>query len=90
MSAGVICDNCNTVLAVMANGDDADGERAGWLTIEAGGMSWDLCTRACALHLLDDPASPLVGIMESYQEAIAAAVQAINAGYEMEIEEEDD
>lgn len=82
MSAAIVCDNCATVLSLLPNGDDVDGERAGWIEIEAGGQSWDLCTRACAVHLLDDPESPLVEILELYQEAIAEVVRAINEGAE--------
>lgn len=77
MGAAIRCDNCGVYLDVKPNGDDENGERAGWLSIEAANQSWDLCTRSCAVHLLDDPESPLVVLLDEWQEVIAGIVHTI-------------
>jgi len=55
MSDGLLCDNCNAVLIVDSRGDDLYGEREGWvsLTLGSGKLSFDACTRTCAIALLE-------------------------------------
>jgi hypothetical protein len=74
MSAAVTCDHCDTVLLVNKQGDDENGERAAWLVIEAGGLSWDACTRACAIELIN---GPMVEVVEEHQAIIAEVARLI-------------
>lgn len=51
MSKAIVCDNCDQVLVVNDNGDDADGESAAWLTVVTTFGKYDLCSRSC-VHTL--------------------------------------
>lgn len=54
MSRAMVCDQCGAVLPLNARGEAESGEDAAWLSLTAGGSTYDLCTRVCAHALLDD------------------------------------
>lgn len=75
---GLICENCGTVLALDGrNGDAANGENSAWITIEAGGLSVDACSRSCAVELLGDD-GPLRPVIDAWLEAITEIARSIN------------
>lgn len=74
MSRAVVCENCGSVLIVNQNGEDDEGEISGWLAIEAGGRSFDACTRSCAVALIE---GPIVEVLDAYQEMITGIAQII-------------
>lgn len=53
MSAGLICDQCGETLVVNDRGDSETGEEAGWLKIRTVFASFDVCTRSCAVALIE-------------------------------------
>lgn len=76
---GRICDNCATVLALDAsNGREAStGEDAAWITINAGSMQFDACTRACATALLTD-GGPIQSIADSWLTVVAEIARTVH------------
>lgn len=75
MSNGIVCDNCGEVLVVNERGDAENGEEAAWLKIITSVDRYDLCSRACAVVLLDDP--DFVERMDTQLELIASIAHAI-------------
>lgn len=73
----MVCDGpaCDALLYVDANGDDANGESAAWVKVHTTWGRYDLCTRACAVALMDDP--DFVGRHDAEAEAIAAVAVLI-------------
>jgi hypothetical protein len=55
MSRGLICDQCGTTIVVNDRGEHDAGENAAWLVVRATWMSYDLCSRACAVALIETP-----------------------------------
>lgn len=80
MSAGLVCDQCGTTLIVNSRGDSDTGEEAGWLSITTTFGSYDLCTRACAVALLDSP--DFVAQMDEGAQVIAEIANTIREGRE--------
>lgn len=80
MSKGLICDHCETALALNARGDAENGEDAAWLRISTGGFdtSWDACSRSCAVQLIE--VGPIGPVLDAELEVISEISRTITEG----------
>ena len=84
MSHAIVCNNCGDVLVLQANGDDENGESAGWLQVAVrDGEVWDACTRSCAVELLSDD-GPVRPILDAHAEMVAEIARTVREGREDE------
>lgn len=55
MSRAMLCDHCGDTLVVNDRGEAAGGEEAAWLKITTTWMRADLCSRSCAVEMIQSP-----------------------------------
>lgn len=53
MSDAKSCDGCGKVLVLAYQESDVDGEVSAWIRLLVGPMTFDTCTRACAVAVLE-------------------------------------
>lgn len=80
MSRGLVCDQCGGTLLVDQHGEDEAGESAAWLKIVTTFGSYDVCTRSCAVALIES--DDFAAAVDAQTEAIAEVVRAINGADE--------
>jgi hypothetical protein len=78
LSRALVCDQCGSALSLNAKGEHEYGEDAAWLKISTGAYAtaWDVCSRSCAVELIDN--GVVASVVDAELQSIAEIVRAIH------------
>lgn len=68
MSKALMCDACGEVLPLNSRGEHEGGEDAAWIRLTLASQTFDVCTRSCAVALLER--EDVIAAHDAYTEVI--------------------
>lgn len=85
MSDAKTCDGCGATLVLDSKGEDRDGEIAAWVRLQVATVTFDACSRGCAVKVLER--DDVIAMHDSWTASVMEVANVIKGGHDVDDEE---